>query len=86
MRQCSQAQRIVEGNIAFNEWQYKRRQRRKKLFETGVITLDKSNTGVFRLKVKGWSIAVAIGSTESLRQTIDAVCDTIIVLEKGGLV
>lgn len=81
MRQCSQAQRTVEGAIAFNEWQYKRRQQRKKLFETGVITLDKSNTGIFRLKVKGWTIAVSTGSTE-LRKVIDAVCDTIIVLEK----
>lgn len=85
MRQCSQAQRIVEGAMAYDEWLYARRLKRKELFETGIITLDKSNTGIFHLKVKGWCIAVSVGSTESLRKVIDAVCDTIIVLDKGGL-
>lgn len=85
MSQYSLAQRMVRATEAHEEWSYSNRQRRKKLFEEGTIILEKSPNGVFCLKVKGWCVAVSTNPSKELRKVIDAVCDTITVMEEGGL-
>lgn len=85
MKQRSLAQRMIRDQESYSTWSYYNRKRRKKLFEEGVVTLEKSPNDVFYLKVKGWCIAVSANPSKELRSVIDAVCDTIRAMERGGL-
>ena len=54
--------------------------KRKKLIEKGIVSIEKQGQ-IFCLKVKGWCVAVCIAPYEKLGKVIQAVCDTIFMME-----
>lgn len=76
----SEAQKEVFMLQELEEWRRKGRLKRKALIEKGIVSIEKKEH-VLCLKVKGWCVAVCITPYEDFGKVIQAVCDTILMME-----
>ena len=76
----SEAQKQVLRQQGFEEWKRQGHLKRKALFEKGIVSIEKEGC-VFCLKVKGWCVAVCITPYENVGKVIQAVCNTIFMME-----
>ena len=76
----SEAQKQVLMLQGLEEWRRQGHLKRKALIEKGIVSIEKKGQ-VLCLKVKGWCIAVCITPYEDFGKVVQAVCDTIFVME-----
>ena len=76
----SEAQKQVLMRQGLEEWRRQGHLKRKALIEKGIVSIEKKGQ-VLCLKVKGWLVSVCITPYEDFGKVIQAVCDTIFMME-----
>lgn len=80
LRQRSEAQKQVLGQQGFEEWRRQGHLKRKALIEKGIVSIEKKEQTLC-LKVKGWCVAVCMTPYKNFGKVIQAVCNTIFMME-----
>ena len=76
----SEAQKQVLRQQELEEWRRQGHLKRKALFEKGIVSIEKQEQFLC-LKVKGWCVSVCIAPYEDFGKVVQAVCDTIFMME-----
>lgn len=80
LKQRSEAQKLAFTLQEFEEWRRQGHLKRKALIEKGIVSIEKKEQ-MLCLKVKGWCVAVCIVPYENFGKVVQAVCDTIFMME-----
>ena len=78
--QRSEAQKQVLMQQRLEEWRRQGHLKRKALIEKGIVSIEKKEQALY-LKVKGWYVTACIVPYENFGKVIQAVCDTIFMME-----
>ena len=82
IRQWSEAQQKERLDAGFKKFEQDRHQMRKKMFQEGTLELTKEGPFFFSLRMGDWCLAY-IHNTDEISRLIEAVCDTIYLVQEG---
>ena len=82
IRQRSEAQQRERLAADLKKFAQDRHQMRKKMFRDGTLTLTKEGSSLFCLRMGAWCLAY-IYNTDEISRLIEAVCDTIYLVQGG---
>ncbi len=82
IRQWSEAQQRVKRDADFEKFKQDIHLARKKMFQEGTLKLTKVGPSFFSLRMGVWCLAY-IHNTDEISRLIEAVCDTIYLVQRG---